>query len=113
MIGLDRLKRAISDVPTGGMQTGSPKVKIDLSFAHRVVAEMEQLEREKAELVAQVEAKEFERLAAVTQSTNMFDALRLAIAAFDKYEMNVDDYPSIEHVKMREKLYSATFQNAI
>lgn len=72
----------------------------------------DELKAERDALAAQVTDLEFQRVCAVTQATNMFDALRLAIAAFDKYEMSVDDYPSIEHVRMRERLYSAAFLNA-
>ncbi len=39
MIGLTRLKRAIADVPTGGMQTGDPKVPLKLCDAQRIEVE--------------------------------------------------------------------------
>lgn len=79
---------------------------------NQLIMELDQVRAERDALAAQVEDLEFQRVCAVTQATNMFDALRLAIAAFDKYEMSVDDYPSIEHVRMRERLYSAAFLNA-
>lgn len=63
MIGLSRLKRAISDVPPGGMQTGDHKVKLKLCDAQRIEVEYAALISERdaalaqnAELVAQVGA---------------------------------------------------------
>lgn len=61
MIGLSRLKRAIGDVPTGGMQTGDPKVRLKLCDAQRlevefnaIIAERDAALAKNAELVAQV-----------------------------------------------------------
>lgn len=56
MIGLSRLIRAIADVPTGGMQTGNPKVVLKLADAQRIKAELEGVIAERDALAAQVEA---------------------------------------------------------
>lgn len=63
MIGLSRLKRAIADVPTGGMQTGYSKVPLKLCDAQRLEVEFNAITAERdaalaqnAELVAQNEA---------------------------------------------------------
>lgn len=53
MVGISRLKRAIADVPKGGMQTGSPKVVLKLADAERIMAEMENLISERAALAAE------------------------------------------------------------
>lgn len=62
MIGLSRLKRAIADVPTGGMQTGYSKVPLKLCDAQRlevefnaIIAERDAALAQNAELVAQAE----------------------------------------------------------
>lgn len=62
MIGLSRLKRAIADAPTGGMQTGTSKVQLKLCDAQRIeveygalIAERDAALANNAELVAQVE----------------------------------------------------------
>jgi hypothetical protein len=59
MIGLSRLKRAIEDLPTGGMQTGDPKVRLKLCDAQRlevefnaIIAERDNAFAQNAELVA-------------------------------------------------------------
>ncbi len=61
MIGLSRLKRAIEDVPTGGMQTGDLKVRLKLCDAQRLeveygalIAERDAALAQNAKLVAQV-----------------------------------------------------------
>lgn len=62
MIGLSRLKRAIEDVPTGGMQTGDPKVRMKLCDAQRlavefnaIIAERDSALAQNAELVAKID----------------------------------------------------------
>lgn len=42
-VALKRLERAISDLPKGGMQTGSPKVRLDLADAERLILEYKAL----------------------------------------------------------------------
>lgn len=61
MIGLSRLKRAIADAPTGGMQTDTSKVQLKLCDAQRIeveygalIAERDAALAKNAELVAQV-----------------------------------------------------------
>lgn len=61
MIGLSRLKRAISDVPTGGMQTGDPKVKLKLCDAKRIEVEYAALIAERD--AALVEASKYQEIA--------------------------------------------------
>jgi hypothetical protein len=63
MIGLSRLKRAIEDLPIGGMQTGDPKVRLKLCDAqllevefNAIIAERDNALAQNAELVAMVEA---------------------------------------------------------
>lgn len=63
MIGLSRLKRAIADVPTGGMQTGTSKVPLKLCDAQRlevefnaIIAERDAALAQNAELVAKIDA---------------------------------------------------------
>ena len=95
MIGLSRLKRAIGDVPTSGMQTGDPKVRLKLCDAQRlevefnaIIAERDAALAREAELVAQVEAlnkKNFEL------TCYRIDVIRcLKTIAF---EHNHDDFP--------------------
>jgi hypothetical protein len=43
MIAINRLKRAIADVSTAGMQTGKYQVKLDKSDAERIVLEFDAL----------------------------------------------------------------------
>lgn len=53
MIGLSRLKRAIADVPTGGMQTGDPKVQLKLCDAQRIEVEYAAIISERDAALAQ------------------------------------------------------------
>lgn len=53
MIGLTRLKRAIADVPTGGMQTGDPKVPLKLCDAQRLEVEFNAIIAERDAALAQ------------------------------------------------------------
>lgn len=45
-IAIKRLERAISDLPKGGMQTGSHKVKLALADAERLITELNALQAE-------------------------------------------------------------------
>lgn len=83
MIGLSRLKRAISDVPPGGMQTGDPKVKLRLCDAQRIeveyaaiISERDAALAQNAELVAQVEylKSHFNELAEVAQRCDSWES---------------------------------------
>jgi len=49
-IAIERLKRAIADLPKGGMQTGDHKVKLSLADAQRAIAEIEGLKSELVKL---------------------------------------------------------------
>ena len=53
MIGLTKLKRAIADVPTGGMQTGDPKVPLKLCDAQRIEVEFNAIIAERDNALAQ------------------------------------------------------------
>ncbi len=82
MIGLSRLKRAIEDVPTGGMQTGDLKVRLKLCDAQRlevefnaIIAERDNALAQNAELVAQV--------------VDLKSACQLAIDMFKVNDINV------------------------
>lgn len=55
-IAIERLKRAIADLPKGGMQTGDYKVKLKLADAQRAIAELEGLKAERDALAAQAKA---------------------------------------------------------
>ena len=55
-IAVQKIKRAIADMPTGGMQTGKQRIKLDYSDAQRAIAEIEGLTAERDALQAQVEA---------------------------------------------------------
>jgi hypothetical protein len=55
MIGLSRLKRAIEDLPTGGMQTGDPKVRLKLCDAQRLEVEFNAIIAERDNAFAQNE----------------------------------------------------------
>lgn len=54
MIGLSILKRAIADVPTGGMQTGDPKVQLKLCDAQRIEVEYAAVIAERDAALAQL-----------------------------------------------------------
>jgi hypothetical protein len=56
MIALTRLKRAIADVPTGGMQTGDPKVRLKLCDAQRIEVEFNAIIAERDAALAQLVA---------------------------------------------------------
>lgn len=55
-IAIQRIKRAISDMPTGGMRTGKQHIKLEYSDSQRAIAEIEGLTAERDALAAQVEA---------------------------------------------------------
>jgi hypothetical protein len=46
-IAIERLKRAIADLPKSGMQTGDYKVNLKLADAQRAIAELEGLKAER------------------------------------------------------------------
>ena len=54
-LAVKRLRRAIDEAPTGGMQTGSPKVQLKLADAYRAIAEIEHLSGVNAELYAMLD----------------------------------------------------------
>jgi hypothetical protein len=54
-IAVQKIKRAIADMPTGGMQTGRQRIKLDYSDAQRAIAEIEGLTAERDALQARVE----------------------------------------------------------
>ncbi len=54
-IAIQRINRAIADMPTGGMQTGKLHIKLEYSDAQRAIAEIEGLMVERDALAAQVE----------------------------------------------------------
>jgi hypothetical protein len=54
-IAVQKIKRAIADMPTGGMQTGKQRIKLDYSDAQRAIAEIEGLTAERDALAAQIE----------------------------------------------------------
>lgn len=58
-IAIKRLERAVSDLPKGGMQTGSHKVKLDLCDAERLIVELNALQAERDALAAQIEHLKF------------------------------------------------------
>ncbi len=51
-IAIERLKRAVADLPKGGMQTGDYKVTLKLADAQRAIAELEGLKAERDALAA-------------------------------------------------------------
>lgn len=53
-IAIKRLERAIRDLPKGGMQTGSHKVKLDLSDAERLIVELNALQAERDALASKL-----------------------------------------------------------
>lgn len=54
-IAVQKIKRAITDMPTGGMQTGKRHIKLEYSDAQRAIAEIEGLTAERDSVQAQVE----------------------------------------------------------
>lgn len=64
-IAIQRIKRAIQDMPTGGMQTGKKQIKLEYSDSQRAITEIEALQAERDALAAQVEMlqKHIERVA--------------------------------------------------
>jgi len=55
-IAIQRIKRAIQDMPTGGMQTGKKQIKLEYSDAQRAITEIEALKAERDEIAAQLVA---------------------------------------------------------
>jgi len=55
-IAIQRIKRAIQDMPTGGMQTGNSRVKLEYSDAQRAIVEIEALQTERDALLAKLAA---------------------------------------------------------
>jgi len=53
-IAIQRIKRAIQDMPTGGMQTGKKQIKLEYSDAQRAITEIEALQAERDALAAQL-----------------------------------------------------------
>ena len=54
-IAIQRIRRAIADMPAGGMQTGKQHIKLQYSDAQRAIAEIDGLTAERDALAAQVE----------------------------------------------------------
>ena len=54
-LAVKRLKRAIDEAPTGGMQTGSPNVQLKLAEAYMAIAEIKYLSGVNAELCAMLD----------------------------------------------------------
>lgn len=96
MIGLSRLKRAIEDVPTGGMQTGDPKVRLKLCDAqllevefNTIISERDNALAQNAELVA----------SNLEQLNNCLAALQIANKRIDKLEKYNLDLANESHNK--------------
>lgn len=113
MIGLSRLTCAIADVPTGGMQTGNPKVVLKLADAWRIKAELEGVIGERDALAKEVDDCN-EKIGSLTDERDQWYSrsvllrrcLAQAIKAFYDYEMDVDDLPPGKHKEMIKALES-------
>lgn len=72
-IAIQRIKRAIAGMPTGGMQTGKQHIKLEHSDAQRAIAEIESLTAERDALQTQVDELRVKSKALVEQAERTLD----------------------------------------